>query len=70
MSNILEQGYSYEYLNTNDYENEILKCLVKDKSAVLLDAGALMIRYSNIDVAKNWLASEIRNDIEAAVFFQ
>ena len=71
MSNILAQEYSYECLNENDTENEILQLLVSDEITVLLDAGALMIRYSNKEVAQKWLElNKNNNNIEAAVFFE
>lgn len=51
MQNILCKENSYTCLKTNDNEEEILKLLIEQKINVLLDVGALMIKYSNKKLA-------------------
>jgi hypothetical protein len=74
MQNILCKENSYTCLKTNDNEEEILKLLIEQKINVLLDVGALMIKYSNKKLAQKWLNLIVQKnkdtEIEAVVFFE
>lgn len=64
-----KENENYKRLEANISGCSIIEELVKSKTSVLLDSGALMLELSNEQVAKTWLNLVSSNKFDAAIYF-
>lgn len=65
----LPKNNVYEHLEQNVSGEKLLEKLVEKRIPIFLDAGALMLDFSNDEMARKWLKKSCADEYDAAVCF-